>query len=163
MVSSQASASLLLHAMRLVEFLDTHVYKHRGADGICRLKTKVFFKPTDTHQLLHKQSFHPAHTFKGIVKSQFIRFKQISSSHADYQQACSSLTKGVTPRGYTPAQLRKEQVTYGIIMTPHRKEINRKQQSKMRQMSLVRLPTLGDAINAILSSAVGSLNLFILY
>jgi len=26
------------------------------------LKTRVYFKPTDTHQLLHATSFHPKHT-----------------------------------------------------------------------------------------------------
>lgn len=93
----------------IIEFLDTHVYKHRGEDGICRLKTKVYFKPTDTHQLLHRRSFHPAHTFKGIVKSQFIRFKRISSSFEDYRQACATLTHTLRQRGYTPAKLRKEQ------------------------------------------------------
>jgi len=28
----------------IIEFLDTHAYKHRGEDGTCRLKTKVYFK-----------------------------------------------------------------------------------------------------------------------
>jgi len=35
--------------------------------GSCTLQTKVYFKPTDTHQLLHRTSFQLPHTFKGIV------------------------------------------------------------------------------------------------
>ena len=37
-----------------INFLDTTIYKHDH-----KLQTKVYFKDTDTHQLLHKQSFHP--------------------------------------------------------------------------------------------------------
>ena len=32
------------------------------------VNTKVFFKLTDTHQVLNKSSFHPKHTFTGIMK-----------------------------------------------------------------------------------------------
>ena len=35
-----------------------------------KLNTKVYFKPTDMHQLLHGSSSHPKLTFKGIVNSQ---------------------------------------------------------------------------------------------
>jgi len=44
---------------QIIEFLDTQVYKHHSPDGSCSMYTKVFFKPTDTHQLLHRSSFHP--------------------------------------------------------------------------------------------------------
>lgn len=85
---------------RIIEFLDTQVYKYTDNHKICKLKTKVFFKSTDTHQLLHRNSFHPPHTFTGIVKSQLIRFKRISSSIHDYNQAALTLIKVLTQRGY---------------------------------------------------------------
>ena len=90
-----------------VEFLDTVVYKHTESDGTCRLQTKVYFKSTDTHQLLHRNSFHPTHTFQGIVKSQFIRFKRISSSIHDYNEAAGTLIKVLRNRGYQPAHLKQ--------------------------------------------------------
>jgi len=46
----------------VIEFLDTQVYKTTDINGNCVLATKVYFKPTDTHQLLHRNSFHPRHT-----------------------------------------------------------------------------------------------------
>jgi len=56
------------------------------------LQTRVFRKATDTHQLLHKHSFHPHHTFTGVLKAQLLRFKRISSSFSDYSNnACSTL------------------------------------------------------------------------
>jgi len=45
----------------ILEFLDTQVYKAHNSQGHLVLATKVYFKPTDTHQLLHKHSFHPKH------------------------------------------------------------------------------------------------------
>jgi len=90
---------------QIIEFLDTHVYKAFDANGICTLQTKVYFKPTDTHQLLHRNSFHPKHTFTGIVKSQFIRFKRISTNIHDYNQASYTLINTLRKRGYNHRQL----------------------------------------------------------
>ena len=41
-----------------IDFLDTTIYKEHGTDHDTLL-TKVHFKPTDTHQLLHPASYHP--------------------------------------------------------------------------------------------------------
>lgn len=94
-----------------VEFLDTIVYKVQRPDGQWALKTKVYFKDTDTHQLLHRESAHPRHTCRGVLKSQFIRFKRISSSLGDYQTACETLWDALKHRGYSQyifRQLRRE-------------------------------------------------------
>jgi len=107
---------------QITEVLDTQVYKGFNADGQCVLKTKVFFKSTDTHQLLHKNSFHPKHTFNGIAKSQLIRFKRISSSKADYDEASSTLIKVLIVRGYNKRALRrlKSEVWRHYDTTPQR-------------------------------------------
>ena len=62
-----------------IEFLDISIFKGPSFLEKGQFDTKVYFKPTDTHQLLHKSSFHPSHTFKGILKSQIIRFNKICS------------------------------------------------------------------------------------
>jgi len=90
----------------VIEFLDTRVYKSLDQSGKCTLQTKVYCKPTDTHQLLHRTSNHPTHTFQGIAKSQFIRFKRISSTRHDYFQAANMLVTALTNRGYNQANLR---------------------------------------------------------
>lgn len=89
-----------------VSFLDTTVYKSIS-DNHCTLQTKVFFKDTDSHQLLHKSSFHPKHTFKGILKSQLLRFKRISSTFENYDHTCKTLFKVLQTRGYSRSLLRK--------------------------------------------------------
>ena len=84
----------------IISFLDTYIYKHFDSLGNCSLQTGVYFKITDTHQLLHHTSFHPPHTFDSIIKSQFITFKRISSTFDDFQLASSILTDALLTRGY---------------------------------------------------------------
>ena len=83
-----------------INFLDTTIYK-LATDGVTTLQTKVYFKPTDTHQLLHMQSSHPKHTHRGILKSQLLRFKRLSSTWEDYTNTCKILFHSLIDRGYT--------------------------------------------------------------
>jgi len=93
-----------------IEFLDTFIYKHTHSNSLTTLQTKVHFKPTDTHQLLHRSSFHPQHTFKSVIKSEFIRFKRISSTYSHYSFASSILIHSLTSRGYNKSLLRKQKL-----------------------------------------------------
>jgi hypothetical protein len=91
-----------------VNFLDITLFKHETA-GVHTIETKPYFKETDTHQLVHTKSFHPHHTFKGIVKSQFIRLKRLSSFKHDYLEAGRILKKVLITRGYSKRLLRHVQ------------------------------------------------------
>lgn len=81
-------------------FLDITIYK-KQYDNLCTLATKIFVKPTDTQNLLHTLSFHPKHTTKGILKSQLIRYKRISSTWEDYIGAARTLFHNLGNRGYS--------------------------------------------------------------
>lgn len=91
-----------------VNFLDVTFFKH-FSNGVCTIETRPFFKKTDTHQLVHNKSFHPRHIFKGIIKSQFIRFKRLSSFKEDYSSACGILKGVLVNRGYSKRLMRKLQ------------------------------------------------------
>lgn len=101
----------LKHSHDKVDFLDTTVYKVSDNNSIsennCMLNTKIYFKDTDTHQLLHTESFHPKHTTTGVLKSQVLRFKRISSTYEDYAEACYILFQALQQRGYSRSKLRK--------------------------------------------------------
>lgn len=90
-----------------IHFLDTTVFFTEVVNGYRQLETKVFFKSTDTHCLLHKQSFHPKHTFKGLIKSQLIRFYRICSQEHDFNEATRILFTALRPRGYSKRFLRQ--------------------------------------------------------
>lgn len=89
-----------------ISFLDTTVFK--GPDFITthKLDIKLFFKSTDTHALLYKNSFHPKHTFRGIVKAQLLRFKRICTREEDFIEAVKTLFKALRRRGYSRTFLR---------------------------------------------------------
>lgn len=89
-----------------IDFLDTTVYKGPRFSTTGQLDVKVFFKKTDTHALLYKSSFHPVHTFKGIVKSQLLRFWRICTQKQDFGVAVGILFKSLRGRGYTRPFLR---------------------------------------------------------
>lgn len=89
-----------------IDFLDTTIFKGANFHKTQKLDIKVYFKSTDTHALLHKNSYHPKHTFEGIIKSQLIRFKRICTRTRDFRQAVSTLFGAVRKRGYSRSFLR---------------------------------------------------------
>uniref|UniRef100_A0A1I8HME7 Bromo domain-containing protein n=1 Tax=Macrostomum lignano TaxID=282301 RepID=A0A1I8HME7_9PLAT len=89
-----------------VNFLDTTVFWDREGD-VKRLATKVYFKPTDSRTLIHRDSFHPKRTFRGVVKSQLLRYARRCSLMADFDAACTGLFSSlVQHQGYNRRFLR---------------------------------------------------------
>ena len=60
-----------------MHFLDTVVYKGSRFEETGTFDTKVYFKPTDTLELLHKKSHHPNHTFNGLIEAQILRYMYV--------------------------------------------------------------------------------------
>lgn len=120
-----------------VDFLDTTVYKVTNTNtNSCVLNTRVYFKDTDTHQLLHTASFHPKHTTAGILKSQLLRFKRISSTFEDYANACFILFEALKDRGYSRSKFRK--MKRDIWSTPYQpKQKNSTEANKDKFIPLV--------------------------
>ena len=83
------------------DFLDTTIFKGERFNSNGKLDSKVYFKPTDTHQLLYKDSFHPKHTFSGIPKSQLLRFHRICNNKSDFDGAVQILFHNLRQRNYT--------------------------------------------------------------
>lgn len=104
-----------------IDFLDVTVFKGARFSATGQLDTKVYFKPTDTHELLHKLSYHPKHTFKGILKSQILRFHRICNNHSDFEHACTTLFTVLKTRGYSKRLLRsiKSQTLKLLQPSPH--------------------------------------------
>uniref|UniRef100_A0A1A8RNC6 Reverse transcriptase domain-containing protein n=1 Tax=Nothobranchius rachovii TaxID=451742 RepID=A0A1A8RNC6_9TELE len=90
-----------------INFLDTITFKGQDFASTHKLDTKVYFKPTDSHALLHKHSFHPPHTFRGIVRAQLLRFRRICSRADDFHEATGTLFAVLRKRGYSRSFLRR--------------------------------------------------------
>lgn len=90
-----------------IDFLDTTVYKGSTFCRDHKLDIKVYFKETDTHALLFKTSFHPKHTFRGLIKSQLLRFRRICTRDHDFREAVQILFRTLRTRGYSRPFLRR--------------------------------------------------------
>jgi hypothetical protein len=108
-----------------VNFLDTTIYINESS-----LQTRVHFKPTDTHQLLHIASFHPRHTCKGVLKSQLIRFRRISSTKQDYDAACAVLFPVLRKRRYSRRMMRHMKAEIWTLRQNDRLLLNKQQHNQ---------------------------------
>lgn len=89
------------HSSSHVDFLDCTVFK--SSEKLC---TKVFFKESNSLQLLHPKSYHPTHTFKGIIKAQILRYIRLSSFHIDFQNTYNTLKDSLLHMGYSRSIIR---------------------------------------------------------
>ena len=84
-----------------LDFLDITIFKHTPLSPSILLHTKVHFKMTNTLQLLHKFSFHPKHTFAGIVRAQLLRYYRLCTSPQDFHSATSTLFAALRKQHYS--------------------------------------------------------------
>lgn len=105
--TEQSSGLIIKFTMhRTVNFLDVVSYKGPSFKETHRLDFRVYFNETDKHCLLHKQSFHPKHTFRGIIKSQLLRFHRICSEKVQFCKATNILFSALKQRNYSRSFLR---------------------------------------------------------
>ena len=97
-------------------------------------------QPTHTSYCIH-----PRHTFKGIVKSQFIRFKRISSSVYDYNEAASILIQVLRNRGYNHSFLRRVKRQ---IWRYYDVSLNRKKPEEKEEKQIIPVITHYDGFHA---------------
>lgn len=125
----------LQHNTQQIPFLDMLIYKdatHNHTNSqTSTLQTKIYFKPTDSHLLLHTKSFHPKHTHIGLLKSQLIRFKRLSSSKTDYENTCKILLEALKNRGYSKRIFRKHKNMIWKELDHHPKRPDKKAQKNI--------------------------------
>jgi hypothetical protein len=81
------------HSTCEVNFLDTSVLLEKAGDFLV-LRTKVFFKDTDSRCLINRGSFHPKSLFRGVIKSQMLRYAigALTNRTSTKQQRSSTTT-----------------------------------------------------------------------
>ena len=126
-----------------IDFLDTTIYKGPEFHLTSLFDIKVFFKKTDTHALLYKNSFHPKHTYKGLVKSQILRFHRICTRKSDFYEAVHILFRALRDRGYSRSFLR----------SCHKTFLDRKEKDQTNPIPLIiTYSSMGSALSTRLKS-----------
>ncbi|PWA29263.1 hypothetical protein CCH79_00013957 [Gambusia affinis] len=93
--------------LKQVVFLNTVIFKGENFQKTGKLDSKTHFKNTDSHQLLHRHSFHPKYTFTGILKTQLIRFNRTCSNTTDRDMATQTLFQALHKQGYPRSLLQR--------------------------------------------------------
>ena len=83
-----------------IVFLDTIVKKAKYSNN---LLVELYTKPTDTHNYLHFNSFHPGHTKRGGPFGQFLRIRRNCTLLSDYDKHSEYIKKKYLERGYPVA------------------------------------------------------------
>ena len=94
------------YSQEKVHFLDTYV--HIGDNN--KLYTSLYTKPTDTHALLHYDSFHPTACKKSIIYSQALRYRMIITKDDVLKEELKNLATVLTHRGY-PRNLIRDNIS----------------------------------------------------
>ena len=71
------------------------------------LATELYSKPSTSFQYLHRTSFHPPHTLRSILKSQFIRIRRICTDIDDYWNHSQQFITFLKSRGFHNTILNK--------------------------------------------------------
>ena len=93
------------YSKNTINFLDVKVSKSES--GVT-LYTRLFAKPTDTHQYLHATSCHRSICKRAIPFGEAVKIKRISSDEEDPQQKLNDLESWLIDRGYTAEVARPE-------------------------------------------------------
>ena len=129
-----------------VDFLDTTLY----IDNNNRLQTKLYKKPTDRQNYLHRKSEHPESLKKNIPYSQALRIKRIWSNEEEFKNSCKALKKRFVPRGYDKQET--EQQTTRASEIPCNKTLQPSVRKQSKRIPFVvtfnrTLPPTGKILN----------------
>ena len=87
----------------VVAFSDTRVYLRNGL-----VETDLHIKPTDTHQYLWTDIFHPRHCKTAIPYGQALRLRRTCSLQDNLHNRCDELKEYICKRGYEKHLLNTE-------------------------------------------------------
>ena len=91
-------------------FLDTIVKVDKN-----KLVVELYTKPTDTHNYLHFNSFHPSHTKRGGPYGQFLRVRRNCTLNSDYEKHSKYLKDKYIQRGYPESLVERSRIKASTI------------------------------------------------
>ena len=90
-----------------ITFLDTCVYKGSRFEQDSVLDLPTHFKPTETFQYTHFQSYHPVGVKKGFIKGKALRLLRTNSSQQIFEENICNFKLRLMSRGSLVTSFRK--------------------------------------------------------
>ena len=69
-----------------INYLDLTIFKGNRFHTTGILDTKVYRKPTETYQYLHRKSSHPPHVFNAFIYGECLRYARNTNNPEDFQE-----------------------------------------------------------------------------
>ena len=90
-----------------INYLDLTIFKGQRFRTSGILDTKVYTKPTETYQYLHKTSSHPPHVFNAFIYGETLRYARNTNNLDDFTTKVNTFSEKLQARGYTPTEIRE--------------------------------------------------------
>jgi hypothetical protein len=88
-----------------INYLDLTIFKGTRFNETGILDTKVYTKPTETYQYLHKTSSHPPHVFKALVYGETLCYAPNTNNKDDFLLKVNNFSEKFTTRGYKASEI----------------------------------------------------------
>ena len=110
------------------------------------LDTKVYRKPTETYQYLHRKSSYPPHVFNAFIYGECLRYARNTNNPEDFQETVQNFSRKLLNRGYSPKEI---QLATSKVSLEGRTQLVHKPQRKTRtkKLPVVFSTTYNPAIN----------------
>ena len=90
-----------------LKFLDVEVFKGPRFQNHNILDFRIYRKPTENYQYLHRSSAHPPSVFKGLVIGEITRIIRCTNNQSDIKTQIDLLFEHLRKRGYSQQELDK--------------------------------------------------------
>ena len=113
-----------------IDYLDLTIFKGKRFRETDILDTKVYTKPTETYQFLHRTSSHPPHVFKAFIFGETLRYARNTNNEDDFKEKVKGFSHKLLARGYTQTEINNG--THNVSLTNRTKLIHNLPQGKQR-------------------------------
>ena len=105
-----------------IDYLDLTIFKGKRFRETGILDTKVYTKPTETYQFLHRTSSHPPHVFKAFIFGETLRYARNTNNEDDFKEKVKGFSHKLRARGYTQTEINNG--THNVSLTNRTKLIH---------------------------------------
>ena len=116
-----------------IDYLDLTIFKGKRFRETGILDTKVYTKPTETYQFLHRTSSHPPHVFKAFIFGETLRYARNTNNEDDFKEKVKGFSHKLRARGYTQTEINNG--THNVSLTNRTKLIHNLPKGKQKHGS----------------------------
>ena len=116
-------------------FLDTQIFKGERFQNGGILDLRTYRKPTESYQYLQRDSAHPQHVFKALIRGETTRYVRTNNNKNDLDTQVNLLSTKLGERDYSEAELKQN--TSEVLQKPRKEQLMERSGREKNQTPLV--------------------------